>query len=292
MHIPIYLTLYLWLLLVFLPLHSVAQTPDFRKESKPVWEFGLGGGHFRGFDYPASSDPNNQTLALPYIIYRGPLLRLTSGRLQAVAFEDPRWKLDLSLGASFSANSEGNSARASMPDLDFLFEIGPRLEYRLMNHSWSDGSTSKLSWETYLRAVFSTDFSDIAARGFRFSSRLRYRHNKVAGFPVDFFARLGPIWASSRLNDYFYAVPPAFETESRPSFKASGGYLGTELFYGFAIYLKKNFRLILGSVEGFYDGASNEESPLFEVKQSRAYLFGFVWSLKQSKERIEVLEDD
>ena len=46
---------------------------------KPRWEVGVGGGYLESFDYPGSSDPNRRSIALPFAIYRGPVLRLGDG---------------------------------------------------------------------------------------------------------------------------------------------------------------------------------------------------------------------
>lgn len=264
----------------------------FKLENKPIWEIGIGGGFSQGFAYPASSARNNRSLFLPYAIYRGKTIRVGSGRLQAVAFEKPRLKLDASLSASFNADSDGNEAREGMPDLDFLFEIGPRLEYRLIDKPMGNQSRSKLSWENYLRAVLSTDFKRLDSRGFRFGSRLRYRYTRISGRNIDFFARFGPVWATEELHDYFYQVGEDFMTASRPQFNARGGYLGSELFYGLRISPIKNFRFIVGSMIGFYDGAANADSPLFETKRSTGYVLALIWSIRQSKETINLFEDE
>ena len=176
-----------------------SESSAFRLESKPVWEIGVGGGYSGGMDYPASSSRNDRTLFLPYAIYRGKTFRVGSGRVKAVAVEKPRFSVDLSLGASFNADSEDNPLREGMPDLDFLFEVGPRLEYRLFDREVGKRSRSSLSWENYLRAVFSTDFKQLESRGLRLGSRLRYQFSNLAGRDLDFFVRFGPVWASEPL---------------------------------------------------------------------------------------------
>ena len=95
--------------------------------SKPVWELGVGAAFFSGHDYPASDDPNDTALALPFFVYRSERVRVQGGGVGAVAIERPRFKLDVSLGGSLNAESSGNAAREGLPDLDFLFELGPRL---------------------------------------------------------------------------------------------------------------------------------------------------------------------
>ena len=271
---------------------SSATTQTFQRDSRPVWEIGVGGGYSGAMDYPASSSRNNRTLFLPYAIYRGERFRVGSGRVRAVAVEKPRFSVDLSLGAAFNADSEGNSAREGMPDLDFLFELGPRLDYRIFDRPVHSGSRSSLSWETYLRAVMSTDFSGLDSRGVRVGSRLRYNYSNIGGSKVDFFTRFGPVWATEDLQDYFYGVDETFATDSRAAFNAGGGYLGSELFYGLRFHAGKNFRLILGSTLGYYDGAENRDSPLFESRRTVSYAMVMVWSIRQSRRSIDLYEED
>ena len=66
--------------------------------SKPVWELGVGAAFFSGHDYPASDDPNDTALALPFFVYRSERVRVQGGGVGAVAIERPRFKLDVSLG--------------------------------------------------------------------------------------------------------------------------------------------------------------------------------------------------
>lgn len=271
---------------------KIPDVKKFRLVDKPVWEVGIGGGYFEGFDYPASKDPNKRTLVLPYFTYRSPMVRVSGGKLQAIAVENPRLKIDLSVGGSFNAKSEGNSARQDLPDLDFLFEFGPQIEYRLIDRKSLNDSRSKLSWDTYLRGVFSTDFSSIEPSGVILGTRLRFRQTNIFNTPVDFIARFGPVWTTRELQDYFYAVPRRFATAERPAYEAKSGYLGSDLFYGFAIRFNEHVRVFVANKVGFYSGAANQDSPLFEIDRSSTFLLGFVWSINQSKQRIKVVEDD
>ena len=143
---------------VLTPIYATAQSADFSLETKPVWEAGLGAGFFRGTDYPGSEDPNVAQIALPYFIYRSRIFRVGDGGVGAVAIEEPRLKLDVSFGGSLNAESESDSVRSGMPDLDLLFEFGPRLQYKLFKRTWSGGSQSELTVDTKIRAVIGTDF--------------------------------------------------------------------------------------------------------------------------------------
>ncbi|MGQ8366550.1 MipA/OmpV family protein [Glaciecola sp. 1036] len=97
-------------------------------ELQPLWEFGVAGGVGDTPNYPASSERNFIALAAPYFVYRGEILRIGDGGVRAVVVDDERWELDFSFGGAFNADSEDDSVRAGMPELDYLFEVGPLFE--------------------------------------------------------------------------------------------------------------------------------------------------------------------
>ncbi len=257
---------------------------------KPRWEVGVGGGYFKGFDYPASSDANERGLAVPFFIYRTPLLRLGDGGVRAVAIENPRLKLDLSIGGSLSASSEGNSARDGMPDLDFLFELGPQLEVRLFDRRLASGARLRGRFTTELRAVFSTDFRGLETRGWVADIGVGVNVSNIAGTGVSFLSGLDVGFATERLQDYFYEVDEEFVTETRPLFDARGGYLETTLFTGLAFRPLPQVRVFTGVIQGFYDGARNQDSPLFDTTLQTRYALGVVWTIRTSKQMIDVVD--
>ncbi len=92
--------------------------------AKPLWELGLGGGVLMQPQYPASDKYQTRSLGLPYVVYRGDILRIgDGGAARAVALDNGKVELSLSFAAAFDADSEGNPLRESMPDLDFIFEV-------------------------------------------------------------------------------------------------------------------------------------------------------------------------
>lgn len=257
---------------------------------RPVWEFGIGGGYFSGFDYPASNDSNRRAIALPFFIYRGPQWRFGDGGIRAVAIERPRLKLDLSIGGSLNANSAGNSAREGMPDLDFLFEIGPQLEVSLFDQAMSSGGRVQLRFSSELRAVLSTDFSRLDAQGVVLEAGLGLTYRNVRGSGIDLLGALQSTYASEELQDYFYEVAPQFATDARPVFDAEGGYLESGLFAGLGLTPRKNLRVFLGVFHGWFEGARNQDSPLFETESSTGLAIGVVWTLKKSRRMVDVVE--
>ncbi len=261
--------------------------------NRPVWEAGLGAGYINTFDYPASKDPNDLAIALPFFIYRGEVFRFGGrGGIDAVALERPRVKLDFSFGASLSAESSDNNSRQGMPDLDFLLEAGPQLEVLLFSQNLSAGSRRSLSWRNKLRSVISTDFSSADSRGLLLVSELNWVWRGIAGSNVDLLASSGVSWATSDLHDFFYSVDEAFANENRPAYRARGGYLGSEVQMGLAYQPVPRLRLFAGIKFESFRGAANEDSPLFETNSSNGFALALVWTAFQSEKMIEVFESD
>ena len=257
---------------------------------KPRWEVGVGAGFFKTFDYPASRESDNRALALPFFIYRTQLVRFGDGGVRAVAIENPRVKLDLSIGGSLNASSDGNTVREGLPDLDFLFEVGPQLEVRLFEHRLASGARVSGRFTSELRAVFSTDFGSVDSRGYVAEIGLGMSVSNIANTGISFFSGFDVSFATERLQDYFYEVEPEFVTDTRPAFDARGGYLESNLFLGLGFSPLRRVRVFTGVIQGFFDGASNQGSPLFEVTQQTRFALGIVWTIKTSKQTVDVVD--
>ena len=259
---------------------------------KPVWELGLGLASFRGFDYPASADTNNVSIVLPFFIYRDEIVRVAGRGVGAVAFESPRVKIDLSVGGSLNAESSGNSTRAGLPDLDFLFEFGPRLNVLLSKQNFDSGSRATWRWLSGARAAFSTDFVALDTRGFVLSSEVELNLRNVLGSDFDFRFNVGTEWATRRLQDFFYSVPAAFATPTRSAFSASSGYLGSAISFGFGYRVTPAIRIFASATYENFNGAANSNSPLFETDETTTLAFAVVWTAKSSKRTIAVFEEN
>ncbi len=257
---------------------------------KPLWEFGIGGGALWGYDYPASRDANDRAIVLPFFIYRTPIFRFGGGSLRAVAVEKPRIRLDLSVGGSLNSSADPDGLRQGMPDLDFLFEFGPQLTVRLFEHRLASGAFWQGRFSSELRAVFATDFRGVNSQGFLFESGVGVNLRNLLDSRVDLISSLTLSLADERLQDYFYEVPPAFETPVRPVYDANSGYLESKLSFALAYKFQPRVRLFAGVNRGFFSGASNEGSPLFETTEQTSYALGFVWTVKTSDRMISVID--
>ena len=195
-------------------------------------------------------------------------------------FED-KYEFDFSLSAAFPVDSGNNNARRDMPDLDFLFGIGPQLIFKLINEP-----DRRLNFNLQARAVYSTDFSSIDSRGYVFNPKLNYAREHVSDLDLKVFSSMGPIFASEKLMDYFYQVDPEFVTPARPAYDADAGYLGSNITLGVSKRFNKRFRLMLGTRLGIHTGASNDDSPLFRDELNVSVFSAFIWSIFQSEELV------
>lgn len=255
---------------------------SFSKSTEPLWEIGVGGGVFYTPDYPASDKNSLHGLALPYVIYRGDFLRV--GRdsiLKGVFFDTDVVEFDISVAASFNSSSEDNDARRGMPDLDYLFEIGPQLKIKLGS---AYGGRAEL--QLPVRAVFSTDITRIDHRGYLFNPKISYRKQNLFQKKINMDCSISSSFATKDLHQYFYQVAPQYATETRPAYEADSGYLGSRLTLGLSYDITENLRAYLGGGIGYYGGAANQHSPLFRQEVNTSVHGAFTWSLFQSKTRV------
>jgi outer membrane scaffolding protein for murein synthesis (MipA/OmpV family) len=253
-------------------------------EAQPLWEFGAGGVALSVANYPASSERNFITLAAPYIVYRGDVFRIGGGHgARAVLLEKSDFEIDLSFGGAFSAESKDNTVRQGMPELEFLFEVGPQLIYKLTDITFDGGGKARLNTQLQTRGVFSTDFNGLDQRGYVIESILSYQQRGVwlenTGLNISFSLT----YASEKLQDYFYQVDSSFATNNRDQYDAKGGYLGSELSVGLSFPLADNIRGFFGGSVKFHQGAANIDSPLYEKDITYSLGLGFVWRLYQSE---------
>jgi len=253
-------------------------------ESQPLWEFGIGGGAIEVANYPASSERNFITLAAPYVIYRGDIFRIgDENGMRAVMVETSDLELDLSFGGAFPADSEHNTARTGMPELDFLFEVGPQLVYRVKDYKFEQGGDARLKANLQARAVFSTDFNRIDRRGYVIEPTISYQQRGVIFKETGLKVAFSLSFASEKLQDYFYQVAPEYANNNRVQYDAKGGYLGADISLGLSFPLRKNIRVFLAGSARFHQGAANQNSPLYEKSINYSFGIGFVWRLYESE---------
>lgn len=249
----------------------------------PLWELGgvVGAGYLP--DYPAADEYSKRILPLPYFVYRGRIFRSEeSGLLRGRILQSERIEFDISVAGALNSKSADNRARAGMPDLDFMGQIGPRLQITLARAA----RAAHIDFELPARAVLSTDFSRVHHIGFMSVPELAYQHENFFGNGTRVKAGIGLTFADREFQDVLYGVPEEFATASRPAYAAKGGYMGAKLSAGFALPLTASLR-VLGQVRGdFHQGAANEDSPLFRSKATGTVLVGAIWTFWRSRQTV------
>ena len=253
-----------------------------RTGQQPVWEAGVGATVLSLPDYRGSDKSRGYLLPVPYLVYRGPRFSVDRGGLKAELLEKGRLELDFSVDLSVAVRSDGNSARAGMPNLRPALEVGPQLLADLWDSS--DGR-AKLQLRLPLRYAFalSTDTRDA---GFVFHPRLGLDIRDFAGYQgLNAGLVAGPMFATARHHDYFYTVDPQYATDTRPAYQARGGYSGMQL----TMSLSKRFpKYWFGAFvrADWLNGATFEDSPL--VTQNTTVGAGFVisWIFAESADRV------
>lgn len=243
---------------------------------RPLWELGVGVGGLTLPHYRGSDERRSWLLPVPWLVYRGAIFKADRDGARAVLLDTERVEFDLSLAATAPARSDGNGARAGMPDLPGTLEFGPKL-----NTTLARGPHWKLDLRVPLRAVISLD-SDLRHLGWSMAPVLNLDwRTPLAGIGLS----AGPLWGDRRLHRVFYDVAPAYATAARPAYAAPGGFAGWQAT---AAASRRIGDLWLGAFvrADRVAGAAFEASPL--VRQRHGWSAGFAvsWVLATSSQRV------
>ncbi|MDA1131618.1 MAG: MipA/OmpV family protein, partial [Proteobacteria bacterium] len=184
-------------------------SPVLAQQPLPLWELGAAFGAGWLPHYPASSQHRIEALALPYFAYRGKVLRsddkgLIRGRLAV----SENAEFDVSLAGALSTDSTNNRARAGMPDLDWMGEVGPRLQLTVARAA----RDAKVDLEIPLRAVISTDFHSVRHVGFISVPEIAYQHENFGGHGGRLKLGFGAAFADQRYQQTLYGVSSRYAT--------------------------------------------------------------------------------
>lgn len=254
--------------------------------TRPLWEVGAGVAALSLPNYRGSDARQTLVLPLPYLIYRGEVLRADREGLRCLLFDGERVQINVSLNGSIPVDSEGDPARRGMPDLDPAVELGPTVNVRLWR---SADRKARLEMRLPVRTAITVSSSPQQI-GWLFSPNLLLDIRDPAGLAGwNLGVQAGPYFQDREYNAYFYSVRPAEATAVRPAYAAGGGYSGSQAM------LTLSRRFPRWWVGGFvrYDtlaGAEIEDSPL--VRRSDAVSAGLAvsWVFRESATRVEASE--
>ena len=226
--------------------------------------------------YPGSSDRSSRLLPLPFLIYRGEVLRSDQGGIGARLFKSDRVEFDIGFSGALPAHSKDVAARVGMPDLNTLIEFGPRVKIVLAQPT----ATSRVRLELPLRAVMEIN-GGVRRQGTTFEPKLSYEMRGADprwGYDVSVAA----VFGDRRLHRYFYEVAPAFATASRPAYQADAGLVLTRVGLSATYKFNEDVRLFGFVREESYRGAANVDSPLSRRSSGASVGAGFTWTLGRS----------
>ena len=245
----------------------------------PVWELGAALGAYHAPHYLGADQGATYALPLPIFIYRGQYLRSDRSGLVGDLYNHEQLDLRLSASASLPVSSEDNRARDGMPDLDFLFEVGPVLEYRFL-----EGDNWQLRADLPLRAAFSLGNDGLVYRGLVSNPRVYGRVLWADTWLMT--ATIGPVYASRRFHDYFYQVDSQYTTAVRPAYRADAGLVAMR----YSLSLSRYFGdLYIGGFVHFYDlgQAANQDSPLVRRSEYLSSGLAIGWMLRRSTRMVQ-----
>lgn len=244
----------------------------------PLWELGVFGGGATTPAYPGSADHSARGLALPYLIYRGDVVRIDQQGIGARLVRSERVELDVGLAASLPANSDDVTARAGMPSLGTLIEAGPRVKITLARPA----PNSRIRLDLPLRAVIEAR-GGWRGQGYTFEPRLMYEANGAQEHWT-FDANIGMVFGNRKINRYLYEVRPEFATAERPAYQADPGLVLVRVGATGSRLINPDLRLYAFVRYENYASAANRDSPLMQKSSGYSAGLGFAWALKYSSQ--------
>jgi outer membrane scaffolding protein for murein synthesis (MipA/OmpV family) len=242
------------------------------------WEVGVGASAFHVPYYPGSSEGDNYIIPYPYFLYRSENLEIENG-IDLTLFKSKRLRFNLSADLGVPVNSSDSDARAGMPDLDLVVQIGPSLEYTLAGGRFKPSHTR---FELPVRAAIATDLGSADSVGWIIEPRLSYETRRPYKTGFANMISVGLRYSTEELHGYYYDVAPEFVTVDRPAFNAEGGYGG---FFADYIANWRTHDFIFWSFVRYQnlDGAKFENSPLVEQTDYWVLGAGVTWIIAKNR---------
>jgi len=241
------------------------------------WTIGIGLGVFNYHFYPGAKQTRQLILPAPYFTYRSPKFEVDRG-IKSFIYNSETIIIDLSADFALPVDSDETLARKAMPDLDFVLQFGPSLEFMLndKNKNYFDAR-----FELPVRVAVAVDPGSIENIGYLFEPRFTLKHERLSNTGLSHKATFGLKFATQDFHAYYYDVAPAFATATRAEYKSDAGFGGS--FVNYRVSYKTNDFIYWTFIRyQSLRGAQFEDSPL--VLQNDYYFFGagFAWIFAQS----------
>jgi outer membrane scaffolding protein for murein synthesis (MipA/OmpV family) len=254
---------------------AAAQSAASAPASEPLWEVGAVAFGLTQQAWPGASEDVRRAIALPYVLYRGPWLRIDRGAFGVRAVKKSDFELDIGFSGSLGTRSKDAPARLGMPELGTLVEFGPRGRWNL--GAAPGGGQWRL--ELPLRGVF--DVSDrFASRGLALEPEIQWNHSGLAGWRLT--ASAGALLGDRQLAGTFYDVGSAYATALRPAYEAKAGLISWRLGLTASHRLTRDWRVFGFGRLDTVAGAANADSPLVSRTTGYSAGVGLQWTWMRS----------
>ena len=241
------------------------------------WTIGIGLGVFNYHFYPGAKQTRQLILPAPYFTYRSPKFEVDRG-IKSFIYNSETIIIDLSADFGLPVDSDETLARKGMPDLDFVLQVGPSLEFLLndKNKNYFDAR-----FEIPFRVAFAVDLGSIDNIGYLVEPRFTLKHQRLSSTGLSHKLTLGLKFATQDYHAYYYDVAPEFSTITRAEYKSDAGFGGS--FANYRLSYKTNDFVYWAFMRyQSLRGAEFEDSPL--VLQNDYYFLGagFSWIFANS----------
>ena len=233
-------------------------------------EYGLGVIDLNAPSYKGSKSTKNFILPFPYLKLKSKYLKIDRGGIKARIFNLKNLSLNLSIAGSAPANTKSVVEREGMPALDFAVEMGPSLVYVMYQ---SKGGL--FQFELPFRSVMTTDLKSIHYLGHNINPTLYYERD-IADVKTSF--KLGRIYSSQEVNNYYYSVENQFVTPSRTFYKAKEGISSDMFSFTSSVKLHKHHWLAIQFRYDNLNDSVNHDSPLLKSKNNiqLAFIYAYI----------------
>jgi len=259
---------------------EVEKNIQLQKEKKPTvseLEIGIGYGFGSIADYPAADEYSRKTVLLPLVVYRGDILKSDQEEgTRAELFKSQEVEINLSFGARFSSDSENNQARVGMPNLNYILETGPSLNYKL----WRLPKVASLTLQIPLRLTFETDFRKTDFLGFVFEPELKFQKLNFLVPKLTASTSVAVEFFSERVANYYYQVENVYATADRTAYNAKAGLASMSIGQSF-LYEYNRFNFIFGASHSYFGKSKNTASPLYKSDTNTSIFAVVAWFFYQ-----------
>ncbi|HEX4509444.1 MAG TPA: MipA/OmpV family protein [Burkholderiaceae bacterium] len=259
-------------------------TPDLGNPGAtyPLWEVGLYPLATWEPAYPGSDEHLRKVAILPYAVFRGSLWRIERGGVGVRALKTPRFEWDVSASGAFGSSASDVRARAGMPGIDTLVQLGPALRVNIGDLVAAGGDPRATRIELPVRAVFDAS-RQLGLEGWTMQPEIM--HVAWRGASSSIVVEANMLFADRRYASLFYGVDPAYATPDRPAYAARPGLVSSGLAVYWRTQLNSRLRMQWFVEAQTVRGGANEDSPLVRRRQDVGLGASLTWAAFVSHER-------